>query len=49
MITNGIDLSDTNSKAVLVHKTDGYVDAISLPTHADILIDYVFERILHRP
>ncbi|MCC5941821.1 MAG: ROK family protein [Balneolaceae bacterium] len=45
MISVGIDLGGTNIKAALVHKTDGFIDTISLPTHAEMGKDHVFDRI----
>lgn len=45
MVTIGIDLGGTNIKAALVHKENGIIQKISIPTEADKGKDHVFDRI----
>lgn len=45
MVTIGIDLGGTNIKAALVHKENGIIQKISLPTEANQGKDHVFDRI----
>jgi glucokinase len=45
MVAIGIDLGGTNIKAALVDKEKGFVHTSSVPTHADMGKDHVFDRI----
>lgn len=45
MIAVGIDLGGTNIKAALVDKKKGFVETVTIPTHADMGKDHVFDRI----
>lgn len=45
MIAVGIDLGGTNIKVALVDKEKGFVKTDSIPTHADMGKDHVFDRI----
>lgn len=45
MVAIGIDLGGTNIKAALVDKKKGFLQTTSVPTHADMGKDYVFDRI----
>jgi len=45
MVAIGIDLGGTNIKAALVDKTKGFVHTSSVPTHAEMGKDHVFDRI----
>ncbi|TVR29919.1 MAG: ROK family protein [Balneolaceae bacterium] len=45
MVSIGIDLGGTNIKAALVDKKKGFVHSISIPTHADLGKEHVFDRI----
>lgn len=45
MISIGIDLGGTNIKAALVDEKKGFIHQISIPTHADLGKDHVFDRI----
>jgi glucokinase len=45
MVAIGIDLGGTNIKAALVDKKKGFVHTSSVPTHADMGKDHVFDRI----
>ncbi len=45
MVSIGIDLGGTNIKAALVDKKKGFIHSISIPTHADLGKEHVFDRI----
>jgi len=45
MISIGIDLGGTNIKAALVDNKKGFIETTSIPTHADLGKDHVFDRI----
>jgi glucokinase len=45
MVSIGIDLGGTNIKAALVHNKKGFLHNISIPTHADLGKEHVFDRI----
>mgnify|MGYP006275562589 CR=1 FL=1 len=45
MIAVGIDLGGTNIKVALVDKEKGFIKKDSIPTHADLGKDHVFDRI----
>lgn len=45
MVAIGIDLGGTNIKAALVDKEKGFVHTSSVPTHAEMGKDHVFDRI----
>lgn len=45
MIAIGIDLGGTNIKAAIVDKKKGFLHNISIPTHADLGKEHVFDRI----
>lgn len=45
MIAIGVDLGGTNIKAAIVHRDEGILEKVSLPTEADKGKDHVFDRI----
>jgi glucokinase len=45
MISIGIDLGGTNIKAALVDHKKGFLQTTSIPTHADLGKEHVFDRI----
>ncbi|MCC5913491.1 MAG: ROK family protein [Balneolaceae bacterium] len=45
MISIGIDLGGTNIKAALVDRKKGFINTLSIPTHADVGKEHVFDRI----
>lgn len=45
MISIGIDLGGTNIKAALVDNKKGFIETTSIPTHADLGKEHVFDRI----
>ncbi len=45
MISIGIDLGGTNIKAAIVDEKKGFLQTTSIPTHADLGKDHVFDRI----
>ncbi len=45
MISIGIDLGGTNIKAAIVDKQKGFLQTTSIPTHADLGKEHVFDRI----
>lgn len=45
MISIGIDLGGTNIKAALVDRKKGFINTLSIPTHADLGKEHVFDRI----
>lgn len=45
MIAIGIDLGGTNIKAAIVHQKKGFLHTTSVPTHADLGKEHVFDRI----
>jgi glucokinase len=45
MISIGIDLGGTNIKAALVDKEKGFIQTTTIPTHADLGKEHVFDRL----
>src|SRR5690554_5894024 len=45
MIAIGVDLGGTNIKAAIVDQNKGFLHTTSIPTHADLGKEHVFDRV----